>query len=213
MEENALVYALGLVAQSLFSARMIVQWVMSERARKVVSPTIYWVLSLLASYIFFIYGWLREDFSLMLGQVIGYFSYIWNLKAKGLWNKIFQPWRSIVIIQLVLTPVVAMALLLRNPAEVFETLFNNEQIPLWLVLFGSTGQVIFSFRFLYQAIYSSRKGESLLPEGFWLISLTGATIILVYGIIRVDPVVILAQSFGLVTYIRNLIIWRKSHNC
>ena len=40
------IFALGLVAQGLFSARTLVQWVLSEKARKVVNPTIFWILSL-----------------------------------------------------------------------------------------------------------------------------------------------------------------------
>lgn len=88
MESAPFVYALGFLAQGLFSARILVQWIMSERARKVVSPTIFWVLSLIASYLFFIYGWLRDDFSIMLGQVIAYYVYIWNLGAKGVWKSI-----------------------------------------------------------------------------------------------------------------------------
>ena len=32
---------LGYLAQALFSARFFVQWIMSERAKRVLSPTIY----------------------------------------------------------------------------------------------------------------------------------------------------------------------------
>ncbi len=31
---NALVYALGFLAQGFFSARMLVQWIMSERVKR-----------------------------------------------------------------------------------------------------------------------------------------------------------------------------------
>ena len=50
--ESVFVYVLGFLAQGLFSARILVQWIMSERAKKVVSPTIFWILSLIASYLF-----------------------------------------------------------------------------------------------------------------------------------------------------------------
>ena len=68
-----IIFGIGFLAQGLFSARILVQWIMSERKKKVVSPTIFWVLSLLASYLFFIYGWLRNDFAIMFGQVISYY--------------------------------------------------------------------------------------------------------------------------------------------
>lgn len=210
MESAPLVYVLGFVAQGLFSARILVQWIMSEKAGKVVSPTIFWVLSLIASYLFFIYGWLRNDFSIMLGQVIGYCVYIWNLKAKGVWAEMKPALKYFVGFILAATPITLLALMLKDPSAAAESLFSNEKVPLALLLLGSAGQVIFSLRFLYQAIYSARRGESLLPAGFWIISLVGSAIIVTYGIIRLDPVLILGQACGLVSYTRNLMIWKKN---
>ena len=40
--------------------------------------------------------------------------------------------------------------------------------------------------------------------------LTGSAIIVSYGIFRLDPVIILGQSFGFVSYIRNLVISHRS---
>lgn len=207
--DNLWIFALGLAAQGLFSARMLVQWIRSEKERKVVNPTLFWILSLAASLLFFLYGWLREDFALMLGQVIGYYVYIWNLQAKGVWGRL-GGWRRPLLILLAAVPVAALLRLVLDGPDVIATLFHNDAIPRWLLVFGSAGQVVFSLRFLYQAVYSARRGESLLPAGFWAISLLGAVIILTYGILRRDPVVILAQSFGLVTYIRNLMLLRKT---
>ena len=76
------IYILGFLAQALFSARILVQWILSEKAKKVVSPTIFWVLSMAASYMLFIYGWLRDDFAIMLGQVIAYYIYIYGISMK-----------------------------------------------------------------------------------------------------------------------------------
>jgi lipid-A-disaccharide synthase-like uncharacterized protein len=209
--ESVFVYVLGFLAQGLFSARILVQWIMSERAKKVVSPTIFWILSLIASYLFFIYGWLRDDFSIMLGQVIAYYVYIWNLGAKGVWKNIRSGWRQILVTILLLTPVVGISLMADHAQDLIARLFKNSEIPLWLIIFGSLGQVIFSFRFIYQLIYSSRRGESMLPAGFWIISLTGSAIIVIYGIIRLDPVIILGQGIGFISYSRNLILWRRNN--
>ena len=209
--ESVFVYVLGFLAQGLFSARILVQWIMSERAKKVVSTTIFWILSLIASYLFFIYGWLRDDFSIMLGQVIAYYVYIWNLGAKGVWKNIRSGWRQILVTILLLTPVVGISLMADHAQDLIARLFKNSEIPLWLIIFGSLGQVIFSFRFIYQLIYSSRRGESMLPAGFWIISLTGSAIIVIYGIIRLDPVIILGQGIGFISYSRNLILWRRNN--
>ncbi|MBQ5467453.1 MAG: lipid-A-disaccharide synthase N-terminal domain-containing protein, partial [Oscillospiraceae bacterium] len=92
MSTSPWIFALGFFAQGLFAARMLVQWLLSEKAGKVINPTVFWILSLIASLLFFIYGWLRQDFALMLGQVIGYCAYVWNLDAKGVWRPL-GAWR------------------------------------------------------------------------------------------------------------------------
>lgn len=207
------VYALGFTAQGLFSARVLVQWLLSEKKRKVVSPSLFWILSLIASVIYVIYGWLRQDFAIMLGQVIGYYVYIWNLWAKQVWQKLGRVGSRMAVTAFVLLPVVAIsAMLVTRGSAVTDSLFKNEGLPLWLLLFGTTGTLIFSLRFLYQFIYSSRRGESILPKGFWIISLTGSLIVVTYAIIRRDPVLILGQGLGLISYTRNLMIWNKTHS-
>ena len=54
-----------------------------------------------------------------------------------------------------------------------------------------------------------RRNESLLPLGFWLISLLGSGIIVIYGLIRVDPILILGQSVGFIAYTRNIVLYRQ----
>ena len=78
-----------------------------------------------------------------------------------------------------------------------------------MVIYGSAGQIIFTFRFIYQWLYSRRRGESELPGGFWIISLTGSLIIVSYAIFRHDPVLILGQGVGLIAYTRNLMLWHR----
>ena len=65
-----MIYALGFLAQICFSARLLIQWIISEKEKQVVSPTLFWLLSLLGSYLLFFYGWLRNDFAIILGQLI-----------------------------------------------------------------------------------------------------------------------------------------------
>ena len=200
-----MIYIVGFLAQLLFSARLLLQWIMSEKAKKVVSPSIFWKLSLLGAYLLFIYGWLRDDFAIILGQLISYYIYIWNLNKKESWQKLPALIRYI----LALTPVVAVLFMLKDARGFVEQFFLNENIPLWLLLFGSMGQIIFTLRFVYQWVYSMKKNESLLPLGFWLISLTGSLIIVAYALYRRDPVLILGQSTGLVVYCRNTYLLRR----
>ncbi|PKP41798.1 MAG: lauroyl acyltransferase [Bacteroidetes bacterium HGW-Bacteroidetes-10] len=202
-----LVYAIGFLAQLFFGARTVLQWILSERAKKSLSPSIFWILSIVASWLFFIYGWMREDFAIILGQVIAYYIYIWNLNAKSVWKKVPFLIRAILVI----TPPVAIFFASGDASEFAATFLRNENIPLWMLIMGSAGQVIFTLRFVYQLIYSVKKGESVLPLGFWIISLSGSSIIIIYALLRMDPVLILGQSFGFIAYIRNIVLHKK-HN-
>jgi lipid-A-disaccharide synthase-like uncharacterized protein len=200
-----MIFVLGFVSQVLFFTRTLLQWILSERARKVLSPAIYWVLSIIASYLFFIYGWLRNDFSILLGQSISYYIYIWNLNENGVWKKINHLLRAVLIF----TPICALGFVLKDSNYFISNFLTNKDIPLWLILFGSTGQVLFTLRFVYQWIYSMKRKESLLPLGFWLISLIGSGIIVIYGLIRLDPILIMGQSVGFIAYSRNIVLYRK----
>lgn len=205
MENHYLILAIGFLAQGFFSARILVQWILSERARRVLSPSLFWVLSLAGAYLLCLYGWLRDDFAIVLGQFISYYIYLWNLKIKGVWRNTPLPLRIILL----LTPVIAISFVASHADEFAARFLHNDDVPLWLLLFGSAGQVLFTLRFIYQWIYSKREGASRLPTGFWLLSLAGSLSIVSYGIIRHDIVLIVGQSFGVVAYIRNLILIRN----
>ena len=199
-------YIIGFLAQALFSARLLLQWLLSERSRQVVSPSVYWILSIAGSYLLFIYGWLRDDFAIIFGQFISYYIYLWNLREKGLLARVPAVFRWI----LSLTPVVAVLLAIGNAEAFVRDFFMNERIPFWLVLFGSSGQIVFTLRFIYQWFYSYKRKASILPVGFWVISLVGSGLIVSYGLFRRDPVIILGQSFGFVAYIRNIMLGMKA---
>lgn len=158
--------------------------------------------SIFGSYLLFIYGVLRNDFAIIFGQFIAYYIYLWNLNMQGIWKQIHVGLKAILL----LTPVIAVALLMRDMNAFTTLFFRQKDIPVWLLIFGSAGQVLFTFRFIYQWIYSAHLHRSVLPIGFWIISLLGSGIIVAYGIIRHDPVLILGQSVGFVAYVRNIMI-------
>ena len=203
-----MIYVIGFLAQVFFSARILLQWILSERAKKVISPASFCQFSIVGSYLLFVYGWLRDDFAIILGQIISYYIYIWNLDKKHQWKKL----PFIIRTLLLLTPVAAILYMLKDESAFVDQFFRNEKIPLWLLIYGSMGQIIFTLRFVYQWIYSKRKDESLLPIGFWVISLLGSLIIVSYAIYRRDPVLILGQSTGLIAYSRNIYLSRRAGN-
>ena len=201
------VYIIGLIAQVFFSARMLVQWILSEKQKRVVSPVLYWLFSLIGAYLLCVYGWLRNDFSIILGQFISFYIYIWNLNDKGMWHRI----PTLLRVVLGLTPIVAALFVLNDFSAFVDSFFKDEDIPVWLIAFGSVGQVIFTLRVVYQWYYSRKVGESVLPVGFWIQSLIGSLMILTYAIIRLDPILILSQSTGFIVYTRNIMLGRKAN--
>ena len=89
----------------------------------------------------------------------------------------------------------------------FRDLSNLEII---FLVIGFLGQGLFASRFVIQWIYSEKKGESYIPLVFWYLSIFGGIGLLTYAVFRQDPVIIVGQSFGIVIYLRNLIlIYRK----
>ena len=84
---NWIIYSIGFLAQILFSSRLVIQWITSEKQKRVITPTLFWTLSLLASFLLFIYGYFRDDFAIMLGQGLTYFIYIRNLQLQNQWKR------------------------------------------------------------------------------------------------------------------------------
>ncbi len=73
----------------------------------------------------------------------------------------------------------------------------------WVAL-GLFGQLLFTGRMLLQWVISERAQRSVVPVGFWWMSLAGASMLLVYFIWRRDIVGVLGQSAGWLIYARNL---------
>ncbi len=201
-----LITVIGAVAQLLFSARILVQWIASEKAHKILSPVLFWQLSMVASFMLCLYGWLRNDFAIVAGQLVAFYIYIWNLRTKGAWNNIPTVLRYLFAG----IPVIAAVWCVFDWDHTMDHLFRQENIPPLLIIFGTVGQTILTFRFIYQWLYSRRRGESLLPVNFWIISLTGASMMVVYSVIRHDPIYLIGQASGAVVYSRNIMIGLKN---
>ncbi len=69
----------GLCAQLMFTARFIVQWIASERARSSVIPLAFWYFSLVGGVMLLAYAIYRADPVFVLGQTLGVAIYSRNL--------------------------------------------------------------------------------------------------------------------------------------
>lgn len=78
------------------------------------------------------------------------------------------------------------------------------------MIIGFVAQGMFFGRFFIQWIVSEYKGESTIPLAFWVFSILGGGMLLLYAIHRKDPVFIFGQAGGLVIYLRNLMLIYKN---
>jgi lipid-A-disaccharide synthase-like uncharacterized protein len=197
-----LIYALGFFAQGLFGARSIVQWYLSEREGRVVSPTLFWVFSLSGSSLFLLYGLIRQDVVILIGQSISFYIYVRNLQLKRAWSTI---------------PLFFQLLLLAIPPSILMFWFQQKNVSalevdttISLTVVGIAGQLLLNCRYIYQWFFSEKANESVLPLGFWIISLAASIMVVAYSIARQEPVLLVAQSLGIVVYLRNIIIYSRS---
>ena len=80
----------------------------------------------------------------------------------------------------------------------------------WLVV-GWLGIACFFSRFMVQWIASERAGESVAPPVFWLLSVAGAVLMMLYSVERGEPVFLVGYVVTLSIYLRNLWIrYRES---
>ena len=201
MDSPLWIYCIGFAAQVFFAARVMIQWYLSEEHRQVESPMLFWIFSLIGSLILLGYGWLRKDIAIVVGEVLSFYIYLWNLKAKGLFDK--TPKGTAVLLAVI--PLIALVLMLKDAASFSTDFLRNSDLPPSLLVFGLAGQLVFKSRFIFQWFYSVRHGESSLPMVFWIISVLGSLMIIAYGLIRHDWVLVAGQV-GIVASVRNIMI-------
>jgi lipid-A-disaccharide synthase-like uncharacterized protein len=84
--------AFGLIAQLLFTARFLVQWISSERAGQSVVPMAFWFFSMGGGLMTLVYGVAKREPVIILGQGLATIIYIRNimliLKSRGSGSKV-----------------------------------------------------------------------------------------------------------------------------
>ena len=188
-----IVFSIGFLAQLLFSARQLSQWIVSEKAGRILSPAL-----LAAEYPRI----LPADDLWHPAQRPGHYPrpayHLWRVHSQSALSWLLgqnpcpgAPYgRSF--------PGLAIFWLLSGETYNIHTIFSNKAISSSLMTWGLIGQTIFTFRFIYQWLYSEKRHQSLLPLGFWIISITGSMMVLSYAVFRKDPVLFIGQLFGVV---------------
>jgi lipid-A-disaccharide synthase-like uncharacterized protein len=79
------------------------------------------------------------------------------------------------------------------------------KLDFWLV-FGILAQLLFTARFIVQWIVSEKLGKSVVPLAFWFLSMGGGVMLLIYGLVRREPIIIMGQALAVFIYMRNLML-------
>jgi lipid-A-disaccharide synthase-like uncharacterized protein len=210
------VYGLGFFSQFLFGIRMLIQWYLSEKEGKVVSPLIFWQISVYANFLFLVYGFLQNDFVIILGQALAYIITIRNLQLEGAWRSMHSSFRFTAIF----LPAAAMAWFFVKTSAFPSNISANDFFePIFFI--GAIGQMLLSFRFIYQWYYAEKWKTAELPLGFWYMTAIGSVLVVIYAmqsgnfkfagtIYHCDPVLIFAQGLGLVASLRNIQLYFKT---
>lgn len=201
-----LLYPLGFLSSAAFGARGLVQWLKSESKKESITPPLFWYLSVVGNLLLALHSLIQAQYHVYIVQVC---------------NAVIS-WRSINLMQprpistkktvWALLTIALGATLLYIPinGSFWFGVFSSEQVPtLWHVL-GFTGLLLFASRFWVQWWYAEKEQSSDLGVLFWWISLVGDLLTLVYFFRIKDPVNLIGPIFGLVPYVRNLmLIYRK----
>ncbi|MEG0137258.1 MAG: lipid-A-disaccharide synthase N-terminal domain-containing protein [Cetobacterium sp.] len=85
-------------------------------------------------------------------------------------------------------------------------MFDNWNI---FLIIGFIGQGLFSMRFIIQWVASERAKKSVIPFSFWIFSLFGSILLLIYALYKKDPVFILGQAPNVLIYSRNIYLIKR----
>ena len=197
----------GLLGNVFFTARVLVQWIASEKAKQSVAPRLFWWLSLGGAVIMIVYSIvrtadpeLREEptpLPLLVGFIVTLVPYLRNLMLS---YRISRPWHVLSYILAGAVFVLCGILLILMDAPVIRTR--------WFFI-GALGSVIWYTRFIWQWLYSEIMKKSLFPIWFWYISFAGLVLNLSYSFIMGDIVFILSFVFNIVPISRNIILMKR----
>lgn len=155
--------------------------------------------SLIAAYLFILYGILQNDYVIILGQAMAYIIYVRNLQLEGSWTTMPVAFR----IAAIFFPLITIAWLF-IPGSTTKVSFELSDFLYPIVMTGAIGQLLLNFRFLYQWYYAEKVKTPVLPLGFWIMTAAGSIMTVCYAVYRFDPVLLFAQGLGLIAALRNI---------
>lgn len=214
MEElRSALYFLGFLANFLFAARFLLQWIQSEKKGTSVVPRLFWQLSLGANVLMCVHGYIQLQYPICLIQALNAIISWRNLNLMG--KKSYSLKTPLFLMAFAGAAVSLLFWLqtdrewMRPPTLPWNGLQGPKASLLWHIL-GFSGMLLFASRYWIQWGLAEKHKKSFLGKSFWWVSCIGASFSLVYSIRLIDPVNILGFSVGLIPYVRNLMLLKKA---
>jgi len=210
-------YPLGFLAAIAFSSRMLLQWVSSEKKRHSIVTPAFWKLSLCGNTLLALHAFIQMQFHVCLVQVCNLVISWRNLNLMQPLAKQTTTRRTIILLCSSAVSVIAafwlQGYLLVGENETWFRIpvmpWQNNAAPNisweWHLL-GFSGLLLFGSRFWIQWWYAEKHQASYLGRAFWWTSLLGEGLCLIYFVRIGDPVNYIGPAFGLIPYIRNLML-------
>lgn len=200
----------GLLGNLLYTVRVLIQWISSERAKKSVAPPAFWWFSLAGAVVMIIYSVVRigdvefrnspTPLPLLIGFIVTLVPYIRNLM---LCYRVSRKWHILSYVLAALILSLCAILLLQMDMPLVRTR--------WIIV-GTVGSIIWFTRFLWQWIYAEKWKKSQFPISFWYLSLIGLVLNLIYSLVMQDIVFILSFIFNLIPIGRNIMLMKNARN-
>lgn len=213
-------YPLGFLSAIAFSCRMLLQWLTSEvKGRSVVMPA-FWKLSLCGNILLAIHSFIQIQFHVCLIQICNAIISWRNLNLMQPTSQQVTLQRTIEIQLSAIITVFALFWLngyffldsteawFRIPSTPWQD-NGNLHVSFGWHFMGFLGLILFSSRFWIQWWCAEKQKTSYLSGSFWWISLVGESLCLGYFLKIHDPVNSIGPVFGLIPYIRNLMLIHK----
>lgn len=211
-------YPLGFLSAMAFSGRMLLQWMSSEmKGHSVVMPG-FWKLSLVGNVLLAIHAFIQLQFHVCLVQVCNGVISWRNLNLMQPSKKQFSTRLSLKIMAIAILMVFALFSLqgyisseqiwFRVPLTPWQDHAAPDISWKWHAI-GTLGLVLFGSRFWIQWWFAEQHQTSYLGRAFWWTSLIGEVLCLIYFVQIKDPVNFIGPAFGLIPYIRNLMLISK----
>lgn len=200
----------GFLGNLLFTTRVLIQWISSEKAGKSVAPPTFWWFSLAGAIVMIVYSVERifdvkfqenpTPLPLLIGFIVTIVPYVRNLM---LCYEISKKWHILSYVFAALIFSFCAVILLQMDIPLVRTK--------WIVV-GTIGSIIWYTRFLWQWVYAEKGRKSEFPISFWYLSLIGLVLNLIYSIVMQDLVFILSFIFNLIPIGRNIMLMKKNRN-